>query len=74
MLHTKVVEKIKTRDLRSSEILVAYVGTLFLTFRDNLSPIFKGEARADRLSRNYYNLSQQMHRIVSQLQSHYKSH
>jgi len=44
MLHTKLVEKIKTRDPRSSEILVAYVGTFFLTFRDNLSPVFKGEA------------------------------
>jgi len=44
MLHTKAVEKIKTRDIRSSEILVAYVGTFYLPFRDILSPIFKGEA------------------------------
>jgi hypothetical protein len=44
MLHTKVVEKIKTRDLRPSEILVAYVGTFPLMFQDNLSPIFNGEA------------------------------
>jgi len=50
MLHTKVVEKIKIRDLRSAEILVAHVGIFSwrleticrLSSRVNLNPWSSG--------------------------------